>query len=110
MGVLTHTRTDWTPDFHHYRPEYNDDGTEKHIVCDGARFHVLSWSQRGARCSEPNCEINNGTLIAEQEAAEAQLEQPPCAECGAMTQEEAETKCLCGGDKDDCHGSRLWPD
>jgi hypothetical protein len=58
MGVLTHTRTDWTPDLHHYQPEYNDDGTEKHIVCDGARFHVLSWSQRGARCSEPNCEIN----------------------------------------------------
>lgn len=36
--------------------------------------------------------------------------QPPCQECGAMTQEEAETKCHCGGDKDDCHGCQLWPD
>ena len=41
-----------------YEPEYNPDGTEKHIVCDGARFHVLSYSSKGVRCSEPNCEIN----------------------------------------------------
>lgn len=35
---------------------------------------------------------------------------PPCIECGAMTPEEAETKCICGGDKDHCHGCELWPD
>ncbi len=35
---------------------------------------------------------------------------PPCAECGAETPEQAETMCHCGGDKDDCHGCRLWPD
>lgn len=35
---------------------------------------------------------------------------PPCRECGAMTAQEAETKCHCGGDKDDCHGCQLWPD
>lgn len=35
---------------------------------------------------------------------------PPCIECGAMTQEEAETKCHCGGDHDYCHGCELWPD
>lgn len=41
-----------------YNPEYNKDGTEKHIYCDGARFHVLHWDSNGEHCSEPNCEIN----------------------------------------------------
>lgn len=41
-----------------YIPEFNGDGTEKHIVCNGARFHVLSYSNRGVHCSEPKCEIN----------------------------------------------------
>lgn len=36
--------------------------------------------------------------------------QPPCQECGAMTPQEAETRCVCGGDKDHCHGCDLWPD
>jgi len=36
---------------------------------------------------------------------------PPCQRCGAMTPEEAETKCCVGGGDDDhCHGSELWPD
>jgi hypothetical protein len=35
---------------------------------------------------------------------------PPCQECGAMTPQEAKTRCLCAGDKDDCHGCDLWPD
>ena len=35
---------------------------------------------------------------------------PPCLECGAETQAEAETKCNCAGDKDHCHGCDLWPD
>jgi len=35
--------------------------------------------------------------------------QPPCEQCGAMTAEEADTKCL-GAAVDDCHGNRLWPD
>ena len=30
----------------------------KHIVCDGAGYHVLSWDSYGERCSEPNCEVN----------------------------------------------------
>lgn len=33
-----------------------------------------------------------------------------CQECGAKTKEEAETKCICSGDKDDCHGCKLWPE
>ncbi len=35
---------------------------------------------------------------------------PPCEECGAMTPQEAATRCHCSGDKDDCHGCDLWPD
>lgn len=38
--------------------EYNEDGTEKHIVQEGARFHVISWDTEGSHCSNPNCEIN----------------------------------------------------
>jgi len=34
---------------------------EKHITCEGARFHVLSWSNLGTHCSEENCEINHRT-------------------------------------------------
>ena len=39
-------------------PEYNEDGTEKHIVCEGARYHVPYWDSYGEHCTEPNCEIN----------------------------------------------------
>ena len=38
------------------------------------------------------------------------MKAPPCMECGAEAPEQAETMCRCGGDKDDCHGTRLWPD
>lgn len=60
------------------------------------------------------CHICNPKLAAELEAemraAEEAYSKPPCQECGALTPEEAETKCRCGGDKDHCHGSDLWPD
>jgi len=54
-------------DKHHYDVEFNEDGTEKHVICDGARYHVLSWVGRmdvfgkftsEPHCSVPNCEIN----------------------------------------------------
>jgi len=32
---------------------------EKHIFCDGARFHVSSWDSNGKRCSCKDCEINH---------------------------------------------------
>ena len=32
---------------------------EKHIVCEGARFHVTSWTNLGTRCSAPLCEHNH---------------------------------------------------
>ena len=35
------------------RPEW-----VKHIVREGARYHVVSWSNLGRHCSEPRCEIN----------------------------------------------------
>jgi hypothetical protein len=36
----------------------NADGSVQHVYCDGARFHVLSWSTQGRHCSEPDCEVN----------------------------------------------------
>ena len=43
----------------------------KHVHCEGARFHVLSWLGHGGgfgrkciaitRCSEPNCIVNKIT-------------------------------------------------
>lgn len=45
-------------DLWRYEPEINPDGSEKHIVCEGARYHVISYSSKGKICSEPNCEIN----------------------------------------------------
>ena len=30
----------------------------KHVYCDGARFHVISFSNLGEHCSEKNCIIN----------------------------------------------------
>jgi len=58
MGVIMRTVKAQIPDLYNYEPEYNADGTEKHIVCDGARFHVLSWDSLGTRCSVANCEVN----------------------------------------------------
>lgn len=56
------------------------------------------------------CAVCNPALAAELEAENARWKEPPCLECGAMTPEEAETKCRCSGDKDHCHGCELWPD
>ncbi len=41
--------------------------------------------------------------------SDARYYDPPCLECGAKTPEEAEKLCRCGGDKDSCHGTTLWP-
>lgn len=56
MGIIYNTIK--IPDLHRYEREFNSDGTEKHIVCEGARFHVPYWTSKGQHCSEPNCEIN----------------------------------------------------
>ena len=56
MGVIYDTVK--VPNPYQYKKEFNQDGTEKHIVCDGARYHVISYTANGMRCSEPNCEVN----------------------------------------------------
>jgi len=33
-------------------------GFVKHVHCEGARFHVLSWDGAGRRCSVKNCVVN----------------------------------------------------
>ena len=60
MGIIYDTIK--VPNRLRYEPEYNQDGTEKHIVCDGARFHVLHYDRNGMHCSEPNCEVNKIAL------------------------------------------------
>lgn len=30
----------------------------KHVNCEGAYFHVISYSTSGMRCSEPKCILN----------------------------------------------------
>lgn len=34
---------------------------EKHITCEGARFHVPRWDSSGEHCSCEKCEINHRT-------------------------------------------------
>lgn len=60
MGIRYQTFQ--VPDLYSYDREYNEDGTEKHIMCEGARYHVLSYSTQGVRCSEPKCEMNRSAL------------------------------------------------
>lgn len=36
----------------------NDDGSHPHVHCEGARFHVISYTAKGRACSEPKCVIN----------------------------------------------------
>lgn len=64
MGILT--RHIEVPDLYRYKREFYADGTERHIICDGARYHVLSYCTDGVRCSEPKCEYN---LPADRQAA-----------------------------------------
>ena len=39
-------------------PAESDPKYVKHIRCEGARFHVLSWDSNGPHCSQPHCIIN----------------------------------------------------
>lgn len=47
-----------------FKPEFIEcpdchEQMERHIVCEGARFHVPWWDSNGIHCSEPNCEYNH---------------------------------------------------
>ena len=44
--------------WHHEQPSEHVPGWLKHLRAEGARYHVLSWSNLGTHCSEPRCEIN----------------------------------------------------
>lgn len=39
----------------------------KHVSCEGARFHVKSYSNLGTRCSEPKCILNKWYKERQQE-------------------------------------------
>ncbi len=49
---LDDPHTFWVP------REEIEEGWIKHVNCNGARFHVLSYSTLGIRCSEERCIIN----------------------------------------------------
>ena len=53
----------------YYRtPILNEDGTEKHVFKEGARYHVLYYdTEYGIRCSEPNCEYNKKNTMKHKE-------------------------------------------
>lgn len=44
-------------------PAESDEKYVKHVVCEGARFHVLSWSTKGTHCSEKNCIVNKENML-----------------------------------------------
>lgn len=37
------------------------------------------------------------------------MKYPPCKECGAMTEDEATSRCMGRAAGDGCHGTDLWP-
>lgn len=39
-----------------------DEVIEKHIVCEGARFHVKHWDSNRPHCSAPDCEVNHQSI------------------------------------------------
>jgi hypothetical protein len=49
----------------YFEPEYRTcphchKRIQKHIVCNGARWHVHRWDSNGTHCSEQDCEDNHG--------------------------------------------------
>jgi hypothetical protein len=47
-----------------FEPEYRQcpychKRIQKHIICDGARWHFPHWDNHGEHCSESDCEINH---------------------------------------------------
>jgi len=60
-----YTHTIFVPKTLMFHPEYTKcrhchKKMEKHIRCEGARFHVHSWDTKGKHCSVINCEDNHG--------------------------------------------------
>lgn len=42
--------------------KYNEDGTEKHVICEGSRNHVVSYYGDGMHCNVKNCEVNRDRI------------------------------------------------
>ncbi len=55
-----------------------------------------------ADCGDP---FNPDKSIDSECCDKCRLLMRPCLECGASDEYQAESKCLCSGDKDSCHGS-----
>ena len=51
------------------------------------------------------CEVCNPELAAELE----RYARPPCLQCGAMTEDEATSRCMGSRAEGGCHGNDLWP-
>lgn len=99
----------------HWQQIANERSVEIHRLSDELeRLRALSAELRNERARWPaELRIPLRVLVAEtaeHRRIEAAMKHPPCTECGAMTAEEASTRCIYAGDKDDCHGCSLWPD
>lgn len=68
------------------------------------RCEALFWEH-----GEEAITIYNAAAKAYRNTQKVEYTIPPCLECGALTQKEAETLCICSGDKDNCQGSAIWP-
>lgn len=69
---------------------------------------VRGYVAPGAMCG--HIIVSNKTLCGYKGNEFCEHQRKGCHECGASTQQEAETKCKCSGDKDHCHGCDVWPD
>lgn len=43
----------------YYKCPYCHKRIQKHINCEGARWHIHIWDSLGTHCSEPDCEDNH---------------------------------------------------
>lgn len=61
------------------------------------RYDLMNVEDMLDRCEPPPSDAANA-------------QQPPCLQCGAMTPDEATTKCLGQAAGDGCHGCDIWPE
>lgn len=59
-------------------------------------------------CDECGKQFNPSESIDNDLCDTCRINCAPCLECGAKDEYQAGEMCICGGDKDDCHGVKLW--
>ena len=64
MGVITRKKTIEEVDLWNFILEYYEcskcgEQIQKHIIQEGARYHVISGDSQGTHCSENDCERNH---------------------------------------------------